>query len=1358
MPLKSRSKKLSEPAGFMDDSASERPRRTSAPSMSSSYVRSPVSMKSSIGKISEETQDGFDQSEPEVANLPRRRTGVVEHPFNGMTPVIPDDNNLTAEEIARIRRDLQFGTSLTRFFLKKKPELMAFEVNFESGQLMMKQAKNRIEGAIKIRDIKEIREGWQSKEFEKWPEEKVKCTVNLCFIVFYGSEFNLKRLSVAALNANEYHLWIIGLKWLMKEIAADTYPMSIERFLKAEVYNFGKQKNELLSLRDVKSILPRLNRKMNTKDLKDAFNNFSDQNHQLNFEGFHDLFHKLLHQQEVADELQGLYSDDGGRVTLTHFMRFLAKEQKDNLANDPDAVKAHILAYFEGSLLGKRKGGAAYFTIEEFIDFLYSKHNQIWDTAHNEVIDSLDHPLCHYWMASSHNTYLTGDQISSESSCEAYARVLEMGCRCIELDCWDGPEGLPLIYHGLTLTTRIKFNDVLKTIKEHAFTTSDMPIVLSIENHCSLTQQRNMACVFQEIFGPALLTQPVERDGKCLPSLNQLKGKIILKHKKLPEGEGDVFTNLPDDENIEWDYNNSLINGKLLLHDLIRGEWIPHFFVLTEEKLLYSPWEEKESQEEEEDTFSVTSEQNTPEQELHFAEPWFHGKIEKVGEKDPRQISEDLLRGFKKADGTFLVRESNTFRGDYTISFWAQGKVNHCRIKSKLVRSQPRYYLIENQFFDSLYSLINYFRSKPLKSKNMEVYLTEPVPQPMEHENKEWFHSKLSRYDAEDMLKKIHKDGAFLVRKRDENNTFAISFRAEGKIKHCRIEKDGRLFIIGSAEFETLTELVEYYMKFPLYRKMKLQFPVNEQVLAEFGQESDDYAIYTSGGEIYQDPNQFQPKVTVRALYDYKAKQSDELSFCRGAIITNVHKMDDGWWKGDLGGAEQLLFPANFVEEFVEAEESVKPTSEAGESLPSQKGVIEISGCTVETVPRGPVPFMFYIQSSSGQKIGVAAESLSEMDNWIQRITSAGERAQNKINAEQARLADRKASERRMKIAKELSDLVVYCRTVSFQEDSPGGNFYEMSSFPETKVERLIQNNKARMLLDYHMFQISRTYPKGQRFDSSNYDPVYAWNCGHQIVALNYQTPDRSMQINQGLFSLNGNCGYVLKPECMRNGNFDPYDRRTLTDQKLAIALSIHIIAARNLPKSGRGITSPFVEVEVCGCSYDNVNKYKSKTKSSNGLNPVFNERCDFDVHNPDMAFLRFVIHDEDMFGDPNFVAQATYPLRAIREGYRSVPLKNAYSEELELATLLVRVQKRNISECEDEHLYASIQILREKSEQLSSLLSMQYDELKKKEYDTVMEKLLQLQEDRRIRVDRRKLTSTNSSGSLPLNRPPKKL
>ena len=54
-----------------------------------------------------------------------------------------------------------------------------------------------------------------------------------------------------------------------------------------------------------------------------------------------------------------------------------------------------------------------------------------------------------------------------------------------------------MIYHGHTFTTKIPFGAVVETIDKNAFVTSAYPIILSIENHCSLQQQTRMAHIFQ---------------------------------------------------------------------------------------------------------------------------------------------------------------------------------------------------------------------------------------------------------------------------------------------------------------------------------------------------------------------------------------------------------------------------------------------------------------------------------------------------------------------------------------------------------------------------------------------------------------------------------------------------------------------------------------------------------------------------------------------------------------------------------------------------------------------------------------------------------------------------------------------
>lgn len=55
--------------------------------------------------------------------------------------------------------------------------------------------------------------------------------------------------------------------------------------------------------------------------------------------------------------------------------------------------------------------------------------------------------------------------------------------------------------------------------------------------------------------------------------------------------------------------------------------------------------------------------------DTHRSEPWFHGRL-----AEGRQSAERLLQEYCAEsggrDGTFLVRESDTFLKDSTLSFW----------------------------------------------------------------------------------------------------------------------------------------------------------------------------------------------------------------------------------------------------------------------------------------------------------------------------------------------------------------------------------------------------------------------------------------------------------------------------------------------------------------------------------------------------------------------------------------------------------------------------------------------------------------------------------------------------------------
>ncbi|KAM3838615.1 1-phosphatidylinositol 4,5-bisphosphate phosphodiesterase gamma-1 isoform 2-T2 [Vipera latastei] len=1193
-------------------------------------------------------------------------------------------------EVGHLYRSLEVGTVMTLFYSKKsqRPERKTFQVKLETRQIIWSRGSDKIEGAIDIREIQEIRQGKNSRDFDRYQEDSCfRPEQSHCFVILYGMEFRLKTLSLQATSEDEVNMWIKGLKWLVADTLKAATPLQIERWLRKQFYfvdrNREDRMNELghqrISAKDLKNMLSQVNYRVpNMRFLRERLSDVEQRNGDITYGQFVQLYQSLMYNAQKGMAVPFLESGERSeynRISLSEFQTFLLEYQMELWAADLSLVQDFMFTFLSDPL---RVIEEPYFSSDEFLTFLFSKENSIWNSEFDVIRpEDLNNPLSHYWISSSHNTYLTGDQFSSESSLEAYARCLRMGCRCIELDCWDGPDGMPVIYHGHTLTTKIKFSDVLTTIKEHAFVTSDYPVILSIEDHCSIAQQRNMAQNFKKVFGDMLLTKPVDISADGLPSPNQLKRKILIKHKKLAEGS--AYEEVPSSAVYsENDISNSIKNGILYLEDPINHDWNPHYFVLTSSKIYYSGETTSDLGNEEEEEQRETSNST----ELHSTEKWFHGKL--GAGRDGRHIAERLLMEYcvdtGAPDGSFLVRESETFVGDYTLSFWRNGKVQHCRIHSRQDAGSPKFFLTDNLVFNSLYDLITHYQQVPLRCNEFEMRLTEPVPQTNAHESKEWYHANLTRNSAERMLMRVPRDGAFLVRKRSESNSYAISFRAEGKIKHCRVQQDGQTIILGNSEFDSLVDLISYYEKHPLYRKMKLRYPINEETLEKIGTAEPDYGALYEGRNpgFYVEANPMPTfKCAVKALFDYKAQREDELTFTKNAIIQNVEKQEGGWWRGDYGGKKQLWFPSNYVEEITsptglepEREQQLDENSPLGDLL---RGVLDVPSCQIAIRPEGKNSRMFVFSISmasvSRWSLDVAADTHEDLLDWVKKIREAAQTAD-------ARLSEGKMMERRKKIALELSELVIYCRPVPFDEDKIGTEracYRDMSSFPETKAEKYVNKIKGKKFLQYNRLQLSRIYPKGQRLDSSNYDPLPMWICGSQLVALNFQTPDKPMQMNQALFMSGGQSGFVLQPANMRDDIFDPFDKNSLRGM-VPLSISIEILGARHLPKNGRGIVCPFVEVEVSGADYDNA-KQKTEMVVDNGLNPAWTLKTfQFHISNPDFAFLRFVVYEEDMFSDQNFLAQATFLVKGLKTGYRAVPLKNNYSEDLELASLLVKI------------------------------------------------------------------------------------
>ncbi|KAK8103751.1 phosphatidylinositol-specific phospholipase C [Apiospora kogelbergensis] len=255
-------------------------------------------------------------------------------------------------------------------------------------------------------------------------------------------------------------------------------------------------------------------------------------------------------------------------------------------------------------------------------------------------------------------------------------------------------------------------------------------------------------------------------------------------------------------------------------------------------------------------------------------------------------------------------------------------------------------------------------------------------------------------------------------------------------------------------------------------------------------------------------------------------------------------------------------------------------------------------------------------------------------------------------------------------------------------------------SISESRILELHQT-KPQELFTHNMHYFTRAFPKGLRFDSSNCDPSSFWRKGVQMVALNWQSTDEAMMLNDGMFS--GEHGWVLKPPGYRSDDLstsqaDAIPHRTLT-------LRITVLAGQHIPLpegagSANGNTRsfrPFVKCELHVEKHEErssasiidggarpLDDLKQKTVSGKSDHPDFGNTknlLEF-IGVPrvvdQLSFVRFKIEDGasrlPITRDP-FACWACIRLDRLGTGYRFIHLKDPKGNPTK-GVLLVRVDK----------------------------------------------------------------------------------
>ena len=466
---------------------------------------------------------------------------------NGTSPLKP---SRTQGGIAPIVPDiLKEGTKLQKI-TKKKSKDMIFILDTDSARVTWNPSDPSKQ--FYIDDIQQIRLQSEAKNYREEFQVPSEFESRWFTIIYADQERTkgrpMKTIHLVAKTQHDFELWTSTLEDLSRYrhelMAGLAGSWQDDKTLKshwkremARLYGDAPRSEaaETLDFDSVETLCRSLHIHCSKNVLRAQFDRADvDTTGSLSFNEFKDFVRRLKYRHDIRSIFKPV-SPNSDVLDLEAFLSFLQTTQGVNV----DAKRDHwvkVFAKFARMSDATQDGvdaSSMLMNFAAFSAFLSSSSNHILAIKVPET--KFERPLNEYFISSSHNTYLQGRQFGGSSSVEAYIRALQRGCRCIEIDCWDGPEGRPIVLHGRTMTSSVSFSDCVSIIAKYAFVSSPYPLIISLEVHCNPQQQQVMVDMMGKEFGDRLLREQLTPNSVNLPSPEELKHKILLKVKTIEE-------------------------------------------------------------------------------------------------------------------------------------------------------------------------------------------------------------------------------------------------------------------------------------------------------------------------------------------------------------------------------------------------------------------------------------------------------------------------------------------------------------------------------------------------------------------------------------------------------------------------------------------------------------------------------------------------------------------------------------------------------------------------------------------------------------------------------------------------------